>query len=77
MYHYDQSRNSRVKCDASHSGLGAALEQEIEKDVWVLIAFASRIVVDNRIAIPMCLRKPLLSRLHRSHAGQLAMVDAA
>ena len=24
MYHYDQSRNSRVKCDASHSGLGAA-----------------------------------------------------
>ena len=35
------------------------------------------IVIDNRIAIPMCLRKPLLSRLHRSHAGQLAMVDAA
>ena len=27
------------------------------------------VVVDNRIAIPMCLRKPLLSRLHRSHAG--------
>ena len=35
------------------------------------------IIVDNRIAIPMCLRKPLLSRLHRSHAGRLAMVDAA
>ena len=35
------------------------------------------IVVDNRIAILMCLRKPLLSRLHRSHAGQLAVVDAA
>ena len=35
------------------------------------------VVVDNRIDIPMCLRKPLLSRLHRSHAGQLAMVDAA
>ena len=35
------------------------------------------VIVDNRIAIPMCLRKPLLSRLHRSHAGQLAMVDAA
>ena len=31
MYHYDQSRNTRVKCDASHSRLGAALEQEIEK----------------------------------------------
>ena len=35
------------------------------------------VIVDNRIAIPMCLIKPLLSRLHRSHAGQLAMVDAA
>ena len=35
------------------------------------------VVVDYRIAIPMCLWKPLLSRQHRSHAGQLAMVDAA
>ena len=35
------------------------------------------VIVDNRIAISMCLRKPLLSRLHRPHAGQLAMVDAA
>ena len=35
------------------------------------------VVVDNRIAIPNCLRKPLLARLHRSHAVQLAMVDAA
>ena len=48
MYHYDQSRNSRVKCDASHSGLGAALEQEIEKDVWVPIAFASRFLNDQK-----------------------------
>ena len=47
MYHYDQNRNSRVKCDASHSGLGAALEQEIEKDVWVPIAFASRFFNDQ------------------------------
>ena len=47
MYHYDQSRNTRVKCDASHSGLGAALEQEIEKDVWVPIAFASRFLNDQ------------------------------
>ena len=47
MYHYDQSRNTRVKCDASHSGLGAALEQEVEKDVWVPIAFASRFVNDQ------------------------------
>ena len=34
------------------------------------------VVVDKRIAIPNCLRKPLLARLHRSHASQLAMVDA-
>ena len=47
MYHYDQSRNSRVKCDASHSGLAAALEREIEKDVWVPIAFASRFLNDQ------------------------------
>ena len=47
MYHYDQSRNSRVKCDASHSGLGAALEQEKEEDVWVPIAFASRFLNDQ------------------------------
>ena len=27
MYHYDASNQCRVKCDASHRGLGAALEQ--------------------------------------------------
>ena len=36
-----------VKCDASHSGLGAALGQEIENDVWVPIAFASRFLNDQ------------------------------
>ena len=35
------------------------------------------IVVDNRIAIPNVLQKPILARLQRSHAGQRAMVDAA
>ena len=29
MFHYDQNRNTRVKCDAGHNGLGAALEQEV------------------------------------------------
>ena len=47
------------------------------KSVWHCAAVVDgSVVVDNRIAIPMCRRKPLLSRLHRSHAGQLAMVDA-
>ena len=35
------------------------------------------VVVDNQIAIPNCLQKPIFARLHRSQAGQLAMVDAA
>ena len=48
------------------------------KSFWHCAAVVNGcVVVDNRIAIPMCLRKPLLSRLHRSHAGQLAMLDAA
>ena len=42
MFHYDASKASRVKCDASHSGLGACLEQEVEPNVWAPIAFASR-----------------------------------
>ena len=32
MYHYDQTRPTKVKCGASFSGLGASLEQEIEKE---------------------------------------------
>ena len=46
------------------------------KSFWHFAAVDGCIVVDNRIAIPICLRKPLLSRIHTSHAGQLAMVDA-
>ena len=48
------------------------------KSFWQCAAVVDGcVVMDNRIAIPSCLRKPLLDRLHRSHAGQLAMVDAA
>ena len=42
LYHYDASKASRVKCEASHSGLGACLEQEVAPNVWAPIAFASR-----------------------------------
>ena len=35
---------SRVKCDASHSGLGATLEQLSEQNECVPIAFASRYI---------------------------------
>ena len=37
LFHYDSSKKSRVKCDASHNGLGACLEQEIEPGVWAPI----------------------------------------
>ena len=42
LFHYDSSKKSRVKCDASHNGLGACLEQEIEPGVWAPTGFASR-----------------------------------
>ena len=42
LYHFDSSKGSRVKCDASHNGLGACLEQEVEPGVWTPTAFASR-----------------------------------
>ena len=29
LNHYDASKASRVKCEASHSGLGACLDQEV------------------------------------------------
>ena len=47
MFHYDQNWSTRVKCDAIHSGLGAALEQEVEPDIWVPFAFASRSLNDQ------------------------------
>ena len=48
------------------------------KSFWQCSAVVDgSIVVDNRIAIPNVLQKPILARLQRSHAGQRAMVDAA
>ena len=42
LNYYDPIRATRVKCDASHSGLGASLEQQTEKDEWIPTSFASR-----------------------------------
>ena len=35
------------------------------------------IIIDNRVAIPTCLRKAVMARFHRTHPGQEAMVDGA
>ena len=40
--YYDLQKETRVKCDASHSGLGATLEQSTKGEDWIPIAFASR-----------------------------------
>ena len=45
MHHYDASKQCTIKCDASHKGLEAALEQELEPEKWVSIAFTSRFLI--------------------------------
>ena len=42
LYHFDSSKGSRIKCGASHNGLGACLEQEVEPGIWAPTTFASR-----------------------------------
>ena len=42
IHYYDPKMATRVKCDASHSGLGATLEQQRAEGDWVPFAFASR-----------------------------------
>ena len=42
LHYYDANRETRVKCDASHDGLGATLEQQNDEGLWVPISFASR-----------------------------------
>ena len=37
--HFNVKRNTRVKTDASHNGLGASLEQLHEND-WKTVSFA-------------------------------------
>ena len=45
MYHYHQKRKARIKCDASHSELGAALEQKLSDGTWSPIAFAPCLLI--------------------------------
>ena len=49
LNYYDPSKQTRVKCDASHSGLGATLDQWSDRDEWVPIAFASRYLISQEI----------------------------
>ena len=46
--YYDANRETRVKCDASHDGLGATLEQQNDESLWVPISFASRYLMYKR-----------------------------
>ena len=46
--HFDIKKMSRLKTDASHSGLGATLEQW-DGENWVTIAFASRFLNNHEI----------------------------
>ena len=42
LFLYDPAKKTHVNCDASHSSLGACLEQETDTGLWVPILFASR-----------------------------------
>ena len=42
LNYYDLSKETRMKSDASHSGLGAALKQKTEEVDWIPILIASR-----------------------------------
>ena len=42
VHYYDANRDTRVKCNASHNGLGATFEQQTDEGLWVPIPFVSR-----------------------------------
>ena len=44
--HFDQQLETRIVCDASNTGLGAALEQ-ISPQGWIAVAYASRFLKAN------------------------------
>ena len=39
--YYNPAKDTQVKCDVSHSVLGATLEQKTEEGDWMPIAYAS------------------------------------
>ena len=45
IIYYEPHKDTRVKCDASHSGLGATLRQSTDGEDWIPIAFASRYLI--------------------------------
>ena len=47
VHYFHANRKTRVKCDASHDGLGATLEQQKEEGLWVPISFASRYLISQ------------------------------
>ena len=49
LFHYDPAKKMRVKCDASHSGLGVCLEQKKDARLWVTISFASRFLLSAEL----------------------------
>ena len=42
LNYFDPLKQTWVKSDASHSGLGASLEKQTEEENWIPISFASR-----------------------------------
>ena len=46
--HFDLKEKTRLKTDASHSGLGATLKQ-LHGDQWKMIAFASRFLNNHEM----------------------------
>ena len=44
--HFDTTKPTRVRCDASKNGLGACLEQQLDNN-WYPIAYASRFLNNN------------------------------
>ena len=45
--YYIPTNNTLVKCDASHSGLGATLQQKAGEGNWMPIAFASGYLISQ------------------------------